>query len=517
VAWRRRWIVAIPFVVIAFATFVYSQLLPNEYRSSATILVIPPQVAENYVRPAVSETLKERLDLMRKQIMSQTQLERLITEFNLYPKERKTLLMDQVTLLMARNISIDVPRTARRDDPGSFAVSFDYENPRIAMQVTERLASLFIKANLEGRSIQADATTQFLQSQVDETLRKLQEQDAKIQTFRKANAGRLPTDVQSNLQFMETSAQQLEALTSAINHDRDRQIVIERMLADEAALAVAGAPPATARPSQAGAETASQQLADARAALASMQLRLTDDHPDVKAMKRHISELEQKAAQEDLQRPVSDGTSAAPASGALSSAQVEQARRVSSLRAEHETLGRDIAAKTAELNRLQAAAGQYKQRIEIAPMLEGEYTQLTRDYDTLQQTYTNLLRKLQDAKVASNLEQRQVGEQFRLLDPPRTPELPASPNRLRMNVIGALAGLGFGLGIAGLLEYRDTALRTEEDVLVALSLPVVALVPTMLSDEERRRRRRRGWLLASSAALTVLMSAAALIWKLRVR
>jgi polysaccharide chain length determinant protein (PEP-CTERM system associated) len=516
VAWRRRWIVAVPFVLIALATFVYSQLLPNEYRSSATILVIPPQVPENYVRPAVSETLKERLDLMRKQIMSQTQLERIINEFNLYPKERKTLLMDQVTMLMARDINIDVPRTARREDPGSFAVSFDYEIPRTAMQVTERLSSLFIKANLEGRSIQADATTQFLQSQVDETLRKLQEQDAKIQTFRKANAGRLPSDVQSNLQFMQTSAQQLEALTSAINHARDRQIVIERTLADEAAIAAAAAP-APSRGTQAAAEPTSQQLAEARTALASMQLRMTDDHPDVRAMKRHIAELEQKAAQDDLQRPVSDGTTAAPVAGTLSSAQVEQARRISSLRSEHESLGRDIAAKTAELNRLQAAAGQYKERIEVAPMLEGEYSQLTRDYDTLQQTYTNLLKKLQDAKVASNLEQRQVGEQFRLLDPPRVPELPASPNRLRMNMIGSLGGLAFGLGIAALLEYRDTALRTEDDVMVALSLPVVALVPTMLSDEERRRRRRRGWLLASSAALTVLMSAAALIWKLRVR
>jgi uncharacterized protein involved in exopolysaccharide biosynthesis len=223
-----------------------------------------------------------------------------------------------------------------------------------------------------------------------------------------------------------------------------------------------------------------------------MQLRMTDDHPDVRAMKRHIAELEQKVAQDDLQRPVSDGTAAGPATGSLSSAQVEQARRISSLRSEHESLGRDIAAKTAELNRLQAAAVQYKERIEVAPMLEGEYSQLTRDYDTLQQTYTNLLKKLQDAKVASNLEQRQVGEQFRLLDPPRVPELPASPNRLRMNMIGSLGGLAFGLGIAALLEYRDTALRTEDDVMVALSLPVVALVPTMLRDEERRRRRRRG-------------------------
>jgi hypothetical protein len=79
-----------------------------------------------------------------------------------------------------------------------------------------------------------------------------------------------------------------------------------------------------------------------------------------------------------------------------------------------------------------------------------------------------------------------------------------------MNLIGALAGLGFGLLVAGLLEYRDTSLRTDEDVIVALSLPVLALVPTMRSDPDHvRARRRRGLLLGSSLGVMVLVSLAA--------
>jgi polysaccharide chain length determinant protein (PEP-CTERM system associated) len=513
IAWRRRWQVVVPFLLIAAGTFIWSELQPNRYRSQALVLVIPPQVPENYVRPPVGDTLKERLDLMRRQIMSRTQLERIITEFDLYPKERKELLMDQVTLQMQDDIRIDVPRTARREDPGSFTVSYESKNPKTAMQVTERLASLFVRANLEGRSIQADTTTQFLQSQVDETLRKLQEHEARLEVFRRSNAGRLPTEVQSNLQFMQTTAQMAQALSDGINHDRERQVEIERTIADETALGAAAAlAPAPSDANGTVPQTAAQQLAAAKATLAAVRLRLKADHPDVRMLERRITELEGRVAAEALQRPVSDGPAASPLSGP----ELTQQRRLATLRAEHDSLDRTIALKQADLGRLQAAGNQYKARVEAAPSLEGQLSQLMRDYETLQDTYKNLLKNLQDAKVAASMEERQVSEQFRLLDPPRIPELPSSPNRLRMNLIGLMAGLGLGLALAALLEYRDTSLRTEDDVLVALSLPVVALVPTILTDAERRRSRRHRWVLGSSAVVTLIVSAVAIVWKLRV-
>ena len=137
----------------------------------------------------------------------------------------------------------------------------------------------------------------------------------------------------------------------------------------------------------------------------------------------------------------------------------------------------------AEADRLESLSRDYKQRVDVAPALESELTQLMRDYETMQTTYTTLLKKSEDAKVASNVEERQVGQQFKIIDPARVPERPTSPDRLRMNLIGLLFGLGFGLAFAGLLEYRDTSLRTEEDVLVSVSLPVVALVPTVIAVE----------------------------------
>ena len=126
-----------------------------------------------------------------------------------------------------------------------------------------------------------------------------------------------------------------------------------------------------------------------------------------------------------------------------------------------------------------------------------------------------LLGKSQEAKVAANLERRQIGEQFKMIDNARLPQRPKSPDRMRMNLMGALGGLVFGLGCAALLEYRDTSLRTDDDVLVALALPVLATVPTMSTEGERQRRKRHRMWLASSGAVALMLCLAVIIWKFR--
>lgn len=158
----------------------------------------------------------------------------------------------------------------------------------------------------------------------------------------------------------------------------------------------------------------------------------------------------------------------------------------------------------------------YRSRLEAAPALESEQTQLMRDYETLNEAYSSLLLKSQDAKVAKNLEERQVGEIFRIIDGARMPEKPHSPNRVRLNIIGALAGLGLGLGIAGLLEYKDRSLRTEDDIVLTLALPVLALVPTMMTRTERHKKKRQRLLLASSGAAVALVALAVVAWKFQV-
>jgi polysaccharide chain length determinant protein (PEP-CTERM system associated) len=515
ILWRRKWVIVIPLFVIGVATFVWSRTLPDRYRSEALVLVVAPQVPDNLVKSTITERLQERLDTMRQQILSRPRLERIITELDLYREERKRLLMDEVVAIMRNDVKLNVAKARRKEDPGSFTVSFEYGEPKTAQVVVERMAALFVRENLEGRSLQADVTAQFLQSQLDDARQRLHDQEARISAFRQANAGRLPSQVQTNLHLMQATQQQIQSLNDEITRDRDRQATIERTISDEEAI---GALVTTVTHGGGGGEgndkapkTAAQELAAAKEALAQLHLRLTAEHPDVRAATRRVAELEQKAASEALQQPVTAGG----VSGPVTPADAARLRKIASLRAEYDSLERMIGVKRAEMDRLQAAHGDLKQRVDAAPALETQLDQLTRDHETLETSYATLLKKQQDAKVSASLEEKQVGQQFRIIDPARVPERPSSPDRLKLSLMGLLAGLGLGLGVAALLEYRDTSLRTEADVLVALSLPVIALVPTLETADERRHRRRRRLLILASSTATLAIGVAALGWKLR--
>jgi polysaccharide chain length determinant protein (PEP-CTERM system associated) len=496
IAWRRKWLLIVPLVLAGVGTFIYSRGLPNRYRSEAVVLIIPQQVPENFIRPTVDETIAARLDLMRQQILSRARLDRIIEEFNLYAEERKVMLMDQIIDQMLDDINVAVQKVGRRQDPNHFVVSFDSKDPQTAMQVAGRLASLFVRENIEGRNIQTDATTQFLQSQVDESLRQLQQQESRLETFKKTHAGRLPSEVATNIELMSNTRQQIQTLNDGISRDRERQIEIGRQIADEMTF-VPTVPAGRNGPGGQTDESAlpvTQQLAAARAGLQNLRTRLKEDHPDVQIMRRRIEDLEQKAEAEALQQPV--GVSAS-----LTPAEAERQKRLSQLRGEHQRLEREIRMKQQGLQRAQATLSENERRVQAASGLESQLTDLMRGHETLRSSHDKLLAQLQQAKLASSLEQRQVSQQLRIIDPARRPDRPHSPDRARMNVIGALVGLGLGLVIAGLLEYRDSSLRTEEDVLVALSLPVLALVPTMSSGKALRGGRRRRLLGSPGTAM----------------
>jgi hypothetical protein len=132
----------------------------------------------------------------------------------------------------------------------------------------------------------------------------------------------------------------------------------------------------------------------------------------------------------------------------------------------------------------------------------------------VQKTYTSLLTRKEDSKIAADLERRQVGEQFRILDPAHEPEKPISPKRAQLNVFGAVAGLFLGFGLTVLLEYLDSSLKTEDDVVQTLMLPVLALIPLMVTDHDVRRKVKRRVVVMSCVAVAVVSLVAAAVWNL---
>ena len=113
-----------------------------------------------------------------------------------------------------------------------------------------------------------------------------------------------------------------------------------------------------------------------------MQLRLKEDHPDVRIAKNRIAELEKKAEAEALQQPLSDGRPAGAADRRLTPTGM---RRLSSLRAEFESLDRGIKLEAAPRPRTRRPPSpSYQRRVETAPMLESQLSGLMRDYEHAQ-------------------------------------------------------------------------------------------------------------------------------------
>jgi hypothetical protein len=155
----------------------------------------------------------------------------------------------------------------------------------------------------------------------------------------------------------------------------------------------------------------------------------------------------------------------------------------------------------------------YQARVEATPTREAEMTELTRDYATLQESYRSLLGKRQESQIAANLERRQGGEVFKVLDAAHVPERPASPNRPLIVLLGAVLGCFLGVALLAVVELRDSALRSPEEVLQALALPVLATIPTVTtSDERHAARRRRVRVALAGVALLVTTVAGVGFW-----
>jgi uncharacterized protein involved in exopolysaccharide biosynthesis len=258
--------------------------------------------------------------------------------------------------------------------------------------------------------------------------------------------------------------------------------------------------------------SSAQQLDLARARLAALLQRYTPDHPDVVSTQRTIAELVVKLEGET---PVS--TTPAQVDKSITPAEAAQRKKILDLQAELDVIDHQLTANRAEETRLKQSIAEYQGKVDVVPTRESELVELTRDYSTLQLAYSNLLMKRQDSVIAANLEHRQIGEQFKLLDVASLPQKPYNQNqRLGIMASGAAAALIIGGLMIGFREYRDTSFRHEEEVVKALSLPVLALIPVMISDREFRSVRRRRW-AADVAGTMLLLAACAVVvfWRLK--
>ncbi len=464
---RRRWVLAIPAVLGAVIAYLISLTLPNQYTSQTLVLVTQPTVPESYVKPVVTEDLNQRLATMQEQILSRSRLEPIIQRFGLYKDEINRVPMEDLVNRLRKTIVVTpvepMAETRARDLPG-FYVNVTANDGRLAQEICAEVTSMFMEENLRLRQEQAEDTTQFLSKQLEGAKAKLDEQDEKLAVFKRRYIGGLPEDEQTNLGLLTGLNTQLDTANQALSRAQQDKSFTESMLSQQMAAWQA---------SQSGhnPQTLEKDLSDLQNQLVSLQARYTDDHPDVIKVKNDIAQLKKKLAAIDAQN-ASDAQKQNE-KPAAEPAQIQQ------LRAQIHQYEQIIREKSAQQEEIQQQIKLYQGRVQLSPMVEQQYKQLTRDYQTALDLYNDLLRKRSQSAMATDLERRQQSEQFRVLDPASLPQKPSYPNRPLFALGGLGGGLALGIGIAFVLEMRDTTLRTERDVEFFLKVPTLALVPSV--------------------------------------
>jgi polysaccharide chain length determinant protein (PEP-CTERM system associated) len=464
---RRRWLLIVMLAVIG-PPFAYgvSKLLPNRYKSQTLVLVSQPTVASDLVKPVDTSDMSQRLSSMQQQILSRSRLEPIIRQFGLFPKDANRKPMEYLVAELQKAIEVTpilpMAETRANNLPG-FYVNVTLSNARTAQQVCSTITSMFIEENVHLRQQHSEDTTQFLAGQLTEAKAKLDDQDSKLAAFKTRNFGSLPDEQKNNIDLLTGLTSQLDAATQALARAQQDKGFAESMLSQQVA---------TWQSAQDGTstETPEQQLAPLQTELARLEARYTDDYPDVVKAKRDIAALKKKIADSENQK-VSDFDKS-------SKSKVEP-QQIAQLRAQIHTFDQVIAERSKEQDQIKKQINVLQARVQSSPIIEQEFKQLTRDYQTALEFYNDLLKKRDESAMASDLERRQEGEEFRVLDAPNLPDQPSFPNRPVFALAGFVGGLGLGLGLAYVLEMQDTSFRSERDIETSLRLPVLAMIPAI--------------------------------------
>jgi succinoglycan biosynthesis transport protein ExoP len=494
---RSWWMLVIPLAITGTIAAVLARALPDVYYAQGVVQVVPPRLPDNYVKGTMTLSLPERVVAARAQVLNPQQLQNLITEFDVYPSVRHRVPADVVMSWFRSSIKINVVQG------DLFTVGYaGYSRTRVD-RVAERLTTLMVQETLKQRETLSENRGQFLDTELEAARQRLEEHERKVSDYRRRYAGQLPTQVDTNMRMMQAASAELQTTEEGLSRDRARRDDLAREL--EAAEVVETAPsgdPAEIADPPAGNVTATlpagppaKQLQAARVLRARLQRRFTAEHPDMQTLNRHIAELEAAVAA----APAGEGPAATDPSHAAK------------LRASLKTLDAQIAGREATSKRLSGVIAGLRARVDAVPEREAEWMRLTRDYTTLQGVYANLLAKREESRLAASLDKQAVGEQVRVVDRPRRPTSPVSPNRRAVVLIGVGLGLGFGIAMLLIRELRDRTIRAEEEVIAALNLPVVGLVPRIVTAIDRRHLRRRR-LLWSFAAAVLCVGLAALQW-----
>jgi len=482
---RRKWVIILTALCIASATAVVVYFLPNVYRATTVILVDPRKVPDNYVAATTTTTVVDRLATLREQILSATRLGAVIDELDLYHDMKKTNTHDEIVERMRNDIEITVVSNNKNDrDLAAFSVAYSSHDASQAARVTNRLASLFIEENIKSREQQVMGTADFIDKELGDAHKDLDDKEHKIAQLRTRYVGELPQSETMHVQALNSLQLELRSEMDEFNRAQQQKLYIQSLLAQNTPVVDLDR---SASPELVALQA---QLSDAQTELDDMRKRYGPEYPDVAKRQGDVQDLERQI------KKVKEASASTPKPAAPRKAQ-------------NPVMESQIAALDQEIRKIQQRQEETKQEIAFhesklggIPVVEQQMAAATRDFDVARDHYRMLLEKKFGADMASDLESRQKAERFVILDPAQVPAKPDRPNRFLIDLVALVVGIGIGFGAALMTEIADPAIKTEREIMDWLAGPIIAKIPWFQTPIQRQRQIIRNLVLtASSTAL----------------
>jgi len=375
---------------------------------------------------------------------------------------------------LRRKINIDFRRN------NVFQLSFESENPEKAKQVASRVASLFIEQNLLVREQQALGTKSFINAEAERLRKELEQQEAQVNQFKALNRFELPDVLDANLRTLEQLRSESQASLARLSSLQERRGVLEKQLVESeiAGPELSGIKGGAGTPTDVVLQNRKRELAD-------LLRHYSPKHPDVVRLKAEIAAAEAdfktERAQSGSGRDFAGPAIASPLSQVLQKQITGLDAEIKSIQAQAEGLRHQVAL--------------YQTRIDNTSVRGIELSKISRTYEITLRKYQDLLAKGLESELSENMEKKQKGEQFQILDPANFPLKPVRPNRQMIVLFGLLAGLGAGFGLAFVWDNLNTSFRRSDDLNTYVNLPLLATIPALVTRSSVLEQRRAQSLL----------------------
>jgi protein tyrosine kinase modulator len=457
---RRMWWFIVPLVCCVVGGAALALLLPREYLSRATIGVAAPTLTPELLKGVSSLDKEERSRAISQQLLSPTVLQRVVREERINPDQP----VDQVSQWLRANVeqNISVPNPITKSDPGrgidSFILGYRDSDPTRAQRIANRIAYVFVEENSKSQIERTENTSEVLSQQVQATQARLANLENELRIKKQANMGRLPDQVNANVQLVNGLRSQFESLSNQLRSEQDRLSSIDSQLE---AMRQGGS--GTTASSAATIHLAQTRVTELQKAMAEARTLYTDKHPEIARLQEELAGARKDLAAAQQQSGKDDVLTTDPFYK-----QKVQERDSSRLR-------------IAELKRASTAAQNqialYQSRVDAAPMVEQELHSLQREVDMERLHYADLTTRHQTALTAENLARKQGGERFSVLYPANLPTRPAKPDLLKIILMAIGAGLVLGAAAAIGREFLDRSVHDVRALQNEFEVPVLGEIP----------------------------------------